>query len=390
VYLLLFPAVAIYYYLIPVYAGRRLVAGNVIAVAWVIAVIANVVVWAHHVYIDYPENTPQAAINTAMQPLTFALTIPSALSLYSIGFTIWRSRFRWTAASTALFLGAVGWLLAGLSGVVNATIALDRIVHNTLWIVGHFHHMALLNMGLVIFGATYHFLPELTGKALRSEAAAKWHVWLTFLAGTGLFVPWLVQGLQGAPRRFSVLPDGAWDGLTVASVPFVFVLALAQLLFFWNVVQTVRGVSGTVEEAAAGEARRVRRPRRGWQPVTVEAAAVLVAVAIAVGFGVGGWLIGRGQRTEPAPAPAPAPAAPAEPAEAVGRDAFETANCGGCHTLAKAGATGQVGPSLDTTALTEAEIAQVVANGRNTMPAFAGQLTDEQIGAVAAFVAQDP
>jgi mono/diheme cytochrome c family protein len=49
-----------------------------------------------------------------------------------------------------------------------------------------------------------------------------------------------------------------------------------------------------------------------------------------------------------------------------------------------------VGPSLDTTALTEAEIAQVVANGRNTMPAFAGQLTDEQIDAVAAFVAQDP
>ena len=109
--------------------------------------------WAHHLYLDYPSGTPQAQINTAMQPITFALVLPSALSLYSLAFTIYRSRFRWTPASTALFFGLVGWLLAGLSGVVNATIALDVAVHNTLWIVGHFHHMAMLNIGLLIFGA---------------------------------------------------------------------------------------------------------------------------------------------------------------------------------------------------------------------------------------------
>src|SRR6266542_362053 len=61
VYLLLFPAVAVYYVLVPRFAGRNLVAGNVIAVAWAIAVTANVLVWAHHVYIDYPSGSPQAA-----------------------------------------------------------------------------------------------------------------------------------------------------------------------------------------------------------------------------------------------------------------------------------------------------------------------------------------
>ena len=85
VYLLLFPAVAVYYWLIPRYAGRDLVAGHVIAVAWTVAVIANVFVWAHHLYLDYPSGTPQAQINTAMQPITFALVLPSALSLYSLG-----------------------------------------------------------------------------------------------------------------------------------------------------------------------------------------------------------------------------------------------------------------------------------------------------------------
>ena len=81
--------------------------------------------------------------------MTFALVIPSALSLYSLGFTIYRSSWRWSAVETALFLGLFWWLLAGLSGVINATIAFDPVVHNTLWIVGHFHHMALLNIGLV-------------------------------------------------------------------------------------------------------------------------------------------------------------------------------------------------------------------------------------------------
>ena len=243
VYLLLFPAIAVYYLLIPRYAQRPLVAGNVVAVAWVLAVFVNVIIWAHHIYIDYPSGSPQAAINTAMQPLTFAITIPSALSLYSLFFTVYRSKFEWTAASTALFLGLVGWLLAGLSGVVNATIAFDVVVHNTLWIVGHFHHMALLNIGLVIFGATYAFLPELTGKALYSDRLGKWHIWLTFLAGTGAFSLWLIQGLQGAPRRFAVLPD-RYATLTDATIPLVIVLALAQLLFVWNIVQTLRGKGG--------------------------------------------------------------------------------------------------------------------------------------------------
>jgi len=77
----------------------------------VIALIANVFVWAHHIYLDYPEGSGQGVINTIMQPTTFALVLPSALSLYSLGFTMYRSRFRWNAAGTALFLGLVSWLL---------------------------------------------------------------------------------------------------------------------------------------------------------------------------------------------------------------------------------------------------------------------------------------
>ena len=83
VYLLLFPAVAVYYHLIPRYAKRPLVAGHIIGIAWLIGVCTNVVIGAHHMYLDFP-NTFQQTVNLGMQPLTYAVTIPSALSLYSL------------------------------------------------------------------------------------------------------------------------------------------------------------------------------------------------------------------------------------------------------------------------------------------------------------------
>jgi cytochrome c oxidase subunit 1 len=387
VYLLLFPAAAVYYHLIPRYAGRPLVAGNVIAVAWAIAVIANVTVWAHHIYLDYPDGSVQGALNTAMQPITFALTIPSALSLYSLGFTVYRSNFQWTGASTALFLGLVGWLTAGLSGVVNATIAFDQVVHNSLWIVGHFHHMAMFNIGFLIFGAVYAYLPEWTGKRLYSDGLAKLHVWISFVAGMGWVTVWLVEGLEGAPRRFSILPE-TYDAYQPASIPFIYILALAQVLFVYNIVQTVRGKAGLLSEPAPVVSRAERRRR--LSRTGAEAAYVLVAIALMFAAGVGGYFVGNagddgGGGT---PVTTETQTATGEEPAAAGATVFASAGCASCHTLAAAGASGTVGPSLDETQLTPEQIADVVTNGRGAMPAFGSQLDEQQIQDVAEFVAQ--
>ena len=388
VYLLLFPAVAVYYWLIPRYAGRDLVAGNVIAIAWTVAVIANVLVWAHHLYLDYPSGTAQAQINTAMQPITFALVLPSALSLYSLAFTIYRSRFRWTPASTALFFGLVGWLLAGLSGVVNATIALDVAVHNTLWIVGHFHHMAMLNIGLLIFGATYALLPELSGKALYSEKMAWIHVWTTFLAGMAFFGIWLVQGLDGAPRRWAVLPS-QYDTLTRVSLIFVFLLAAAQLLFFWNVLQTLRGKAG----AASFDERGIPvpgKPSGDWSVHAAEAAVLILALLLAFAFAVGGYFVGRehprgGNTTTTTGTSTSGGGAVTGDAKA-GAALFASSGCGGCHTLAAAGANGNVGPSLDAVKPSEALVIARETNGKGAMPSFKDRLSAQQIADIAAYV----
>lgn len=376
VYLLLFPAVALYYYMVPKYAGRPLVAGNIIAVAWTIAVIANVLVWAHHLYLDYPHETGQGLINTLMQPMTFALVIPSALSLYSLTFTMVRSNFRWTGASLALFLGMLSWLLAGLSGIVNATIAADVIVHNTMWVVGHFHDMALLNIGLLIFAAIYHFVPELTGKRLWSDSLAKWHIWLTFLAGSLNSAYWMIDGLRGSPRRFATSFE-EYELLNELAVVTVAALALAQILFVVNMVQTLRGLGGRTHLTEDAEPPARKAPRQG------PSVHVGLGLATGAGFLMISALILVMNLSESEPLSA-TPAAPADPGQAV----FAKAGCGGCHTLAAAGAAGTVGPNLDQLKPTAERVSTIVTQGRGAMPSFSGQLTPEEIDQVSTYVDQ--
>ncbi len=240
VYLLLFPAVAVYYYLIPRYAGRPMVAGRTLIVAWLTALTFNLFVWAHHLYMNYPEgNTVQEALGTIMQPTTYALVLPSALSLFALAATIYKSDFQWNVASKFIIIGAVSWLVAGLQGVVNATAMFQETLHNTMWVVGHLHNMAFLNMGLVIFGAMYAFLPELTGRGRFNERLGSWHLWGTVIGGYGWVICQMIQGLEGAPRRWSRLPD-TYMNLTYLSLVFLAVLVIAQVIFLANLYITLR------------------------------------------------------------------------------------------------------------------------------------------------------
>lgn len=381
VYLLLFPAVAVYYFLVPKYAKRPLVAGGVIAVAWTIAVIANVMVWAHHVYLDYPDHTHQGFINTIMQPMTFALTIPSALSVYSLTFTILRSRFHWNAASWALFLGLLSWVLAGLQGVVNATIAADVVVHNTMWIVGHFHHMALLNIGLVIFAAIYHFVPEMTGKRLYSDSLGKWHIWLTFWGQMLSSAYWMIDGLRGSPRRFAI-PQSKYDLFNQLALVGVALLVIGGILFVINMVYTLQGKGGRVGDPE-NVADLVAPSRPGSRGINTGLALGTVVATLLASLSI---VVVRGG-DEPATA-SPGTGTSTVPADP-GADVFTSAGCGGCHTMNAAGAAGAVGPNLDQVKPTEARVNEVVTNGLNAMPAFSGQLSAKQIDDLSKYVAEN-
>ncbi|HUO71848.1 MAG TPA: cbb3-type cytochrome c oxidase subunit I [Solirubrobacteraceae bacterium] len=363
VYLLLFPAVSIYYLLIPRYAKKPLVAGNAIAVAWLMAVVVNVIIWAHHVYLDYPNDTLQSSLNTIAQPLTFSITLVSALSLFSLSATIWRSEFEWTIGAKFLAAGLIGWFTAGLSGVVNATITFNTQVHNTLWVVGHFHQMALLNIGVVVFAAAYEFVPELWHRQWYSRRLGEWHLWLTLVGGYGMIILWLSQGLTGAPRRWAVLPS-KYDAQTIASLAFIALIVLGQLVFAWNVIQTARGNRRERDE--------LNLVRDEWQLAMVFCTAVIAIAPVAA------VAIKRGNAKSTAAAPAGSAAAGA---------VLFSQTCSACHTLAAAGASGTVGPNLDQLKPSQARVLNALkigGTGDGRMPA--NLYTGTQALAVAKYV----
>lgn len=367
VYLLLFPAVSVFYLLVPRFAKKELVAGRVVAFAWFVAVIVNVIVWAHHVYLDYPKGSIQSALNSSMQPLTFAITLPSAISLYSLAMTIWRSDFQWTPAAKFLAAAMVSWLVAGLQGVVNATIVLDAVIHNTMWIVGHFHNMALLNIGLVIFASVYAFLPRLTGREWYSESLANSHLWLTVIGGYGMVLPMLVQGLEGAPRRYAVLPE-RFDTLTQLTVPFVVMTALGQVVFAYNLVQTLRGRRRKAHESALASL--------GLTASLLLGSAVLAGSALALDRENAGELPAK-----------PALGAAGGGSRNAGAQLFAT-RCGSCHTLKGANTEGRVGPDLDRLKPNAALVLTAIrrgGTGSGTMPK--DLVVGRQAEQVAAFVA---
>jgi mono/diheme cytochrome c family protein len=289
-----------------------------------------------------------------MQPLTFAITLPSAISLYSLSATIWRSNMQWTVPAKFLAAAMLSWIIAGLQGVVNATIVFNEVIHNTMWIVGHFHNMALLNIGLVIFAAIYAFLPRLTGRQWYSESLGNAHLWLTFIGGYGMSILLLIQGLDGAPRRYAVLPE-QYDTITQLTVPFVLMTALGQVVFGYNLVQSLRGKTQQDKDSVLRSF--------GLTASLIAAAAVIGGSAVVVHNQNAG-------ETPAAPGLAQGGGA-AGGAQAAAGQAIFVEKCGACHTLSEAGTSGRVGPSLDAKPYEAAAVLAAIRNGglgSGTMP----------------------
>ena len=174
-----------------------------------------------------------------MQPLTYAVTIPSALSLYSLGVHDLPLRLQWTPAAKFLAVAMVS--LAGRRapgrGPRHDPVrrrrpqhAVGRRATSTTW--------RCSTSGWSSSPASTRSSPELTGREWYSARLADWHLVLTVVGGYGSVVPWMLQGLEGAPRRLAVLPD-RYPTMSQIALPFVLLIVIAQAIFFYNLARTL-------------------------------------------------------------------------------------------------------------------------------------------------------
>ncbi len=197
VYIIIVPAIGVVSHVLAVLSGRPLWGYKplVIAVAGISTL--GFLVWGHHMFTS-GMNPLSGAVFSA---LTIAISIPASVIAFSWIGTLWRGRIRYTAAM--LFaLGFISLFVSGgIGGLFLGQPALDLYLHDTYFVVGHFHLIMGLAAVFGVFVGTYFWYPKMFGRRL-NETLGKAHFWMTFLGGYAIFVPMHFLGLAGHPRRY--------------------------------------------------------------------------------------------------------------------------------------------------------------------------------------------
>ncbi|MCE2495514.1 MAG: cbb3-type cytochrome c oxidase subunit I [Flavobacteriales bacterium] len=238
VYIVLLPALGITSEIIstnsrkPIF-GYRAMVGSILAIAFL-----SFIVWGHHMFV------------TGMNPFlgsvftftTLLIAIPSAVKAFNYITTLWKGNIRFTPAM--LFsIGLVSTFISGgLTGLILGDSALDINVHDTYFVVAHFHIVMGLSAIFGMFAGVYHWFPKLFGKMMNKQLGY-WHFWLTFIGAYGVFFPMHFLGLAGVPRRYySNTAFPMFDNLTDINVlvtMFAILSAVGQAFFLFNFLYSI-------------------------------------------------------------------------------------------------------------------------------------------------------
>lgn len=238
VYIAALPAMGLTTTLLATFSGRRILNYRAMVASTIAIGLLGFAVWGHHMFVSGMNPYASRAFGMA----TIAIAIPSSVELIQWLATILAGG--WQRATPLLFtLGFVSlFITGGLTGPILAQPILDSYVHNTFFVVAHFHLIMGMAGVFALFAAIYYWFPLLTGR-LMSERFGRWHFWLSLIGAYAVFFPMHFAGLAGEPRHYAQLTGTA--GYLAALLPLqrwisvaAFVLAAAQVLFLWNLCRS--------------------------------------------------------------------------------------------------------------------------------------------------------
>jgi cytochrome c oxidase subunit 1 len=256
VYVFILPGLGVISELLPVYVRKPLFGYRWIAMSSLGIALVGFLVWAHHMY----TSGMNEYLRVPFMYSTLLVAVPTGVKFFSWIATIWQSKVPSNMPTAFLFVlgGIVVFLMGGLSGPPNATVATDLHLHDTYWIVGHFHDTLFGGYVLPFFAAIYYWFPKATGRRM-DEKLGKWHFWLMTPSFIVLTLLMMRVGLLGMRRRIADYdPALQFDTYHLIMTIAAFLIALSVLIFLINFFRSM-----TKGEVATGNVWNSRSPE--WQ-----------------------------------------------------------------------------------------------------------------------------